>query len=112
MNYEHFDKVNFYLVCGFNQHIDENSRKCIDNAQGFYTLTLPNFKFGFKTKLSSGKTCSLSPEQKMNLDHIERSKLEFICAYMTRLEYQQRVELAESISEMKENDGEKKDIFE
>ena len=111
INYEHFDKVNLYLICGFHQHIDESNRRCVNNAEGFYTIALPNFKFGFKMRPARGQSCALPPDQKMSLNYVERSKLQFICAYMRQLEYQKEVELRASLEQIKEDEEENQGIF-
>ena len=43
LNYEFFDKIHGYIICGFKKHIDHKNRKCVENDYGFYTLELPDF---------------------------------------------------------------------
>ena len=48
MNYEIFDKVHGYIICGFKKHINHKTRSCDQNEEGFYTLELPDFKINSK----------------------------------------------------------------
>jgi hypothetical protein len=43
LNYEYFDKIHGYIICGFNQHIDHARRTCVKNEKDFYTLEFPDF---------------------------------------------------------------------
>ena len=43
LNYEHFDKVHGYIICGFNQHVELKSRSCVLNKKGYFSLDFPDF---------------------------------------------------------------------
>jgi hypothetical protein len=79
LNYEFFDKIECFLICGFNQHIHKNRRKCIANENQHFTLSFQSIY----TEKQDVHSCNLNVDYLMNLNYIERSKLNFICYFMS-----------------------------
>ena len=74
-----FEKIHFYLICGFKMQPSENNRTCVPNPEGQYSLSIQN-----QTILHE---CNIPAIEMMNLPYIQRSKLQFICTYYENKEH-------------------------
>lgn len=102
VNYQNFNSVKGFLFCGFQQHINSKTKKCEANVPGFYQLDLPhqqlnrrgssqkindfeqpeaNYKLSFHNQ--ELYSCKMGPDELFKLPSIPRSKLQFICGYMS-----------------------------